>query len=283
VAVIVPAGPQDDVFDTLDSVVRYTDPSRIILVIDDAGLGRMPGGPARLHALSPDIALVTAPTAPAGTRGGLWVKVSAGYRWVLDRYDPGLVLRLDTDALMIGPGLEAIAERVFASDPEIGLLGSYRIGPDNGLRDFSWAARQLRREAGPRGLVHPRVRRHLRRYRRLAVRNGYVHGEHVLGGALIHSAAAIHAIADGGWLGESRSLARSRMCDDHLLSLLTVAAGFRIADFGGPADPMALAWHGLPAHPADLLARGKLVTHSVRAFGDLTEQQIRAAFAAARA
>jgi hypothetical protein len=283
IAVIVPAGPQDDVFDTLDSVVRYTDSSRIILVIDDAGLGMTKDGPARLRALSPDIAVLTAPAAPAGTRGGLWVKVSAGYRWVLDRYEPGLVLRLDTDALMIGPGLEDIAERVFASEPQVGLLGSYRIGPDNGLRDFSWAARQLRQEAGPRGLVHPRIRRQLRHYRRLAVRNGYADGEHVLGGALIHSAAAIQAIADNGWLTESRSLEQSRMCDDHLLSLLTVAAGFRIADFGGPDDPMALAWRGLPAHPADLLASGKLVTHSVRAFGDLTEQQIRATFAAARA
>ncbi len=283
VAVIVPAGPRDDVFDTLDSVVRYTDSSRVILVIDDAGIGRMKDGPSRLRALSPDIAMIKAPTAPAGTRGGLWVKLSAGYRWVLDRYDPGLVLRMDSDALVIGPGLEAMAEQVFAADPGVGLLGSYRVGPDNGLRDFSWAARQLRREAGPRGLVHPRIRGHLRRYRGLALRNGYVDGEHVLGGALIHSAAAIHAIADNGWLDESRSLAQSRMCDDHLLSLLTVAAGFRMADFGGPDHPMALAWQGLPAHPAELLARGKLVTHSVRAFGDLTEEQIRASFAAARA
>ena len=41
-----------------------------------------------------------------------------------------------------------------------------------------------------------------------------------------------------------------------LTTLLTIAAGFRIGDFGGPADPLALRWRGLPAHPAELLAGG---------------------------
>jgi hypothetical protein len=73
------------------------------------------------------------------------------------------------------------------------------------------------------------------------------------------------------------------LADDHLMSLLTVAAGFRIADFGGPEDPLALKWRGLPAHPAELLADGKLITHSVRSWDDLSERQIRSIFAEARA
>jgi hypothetical protein len=64
--------------------------------------------------------------------------------------------------------------------------------------------------------------------------------------------------------------------------MLTVAAGYRIGDFSGPDDPMALKWIGLPAHPDELLARGKLVTHSVRSWQDLDQAQIRAIFAAAR-
>lgn len=75
----------------------------------------------------------------------------------------------------------------------------------------------------------------------------------------------------------------SNLCDDHIMPLLTVAGGYRIADFGGPADPLALRWRGLPAHPLDLLAAGKLATHSVRSWADLDEQQIRAIFAEARA
>ena len=46
IAVIIPAGPGDDLLDTVASVLRYTDPSRVILVVDDtAGLRkcRLPG------------------------------------------------------------------------------------------------------------------------------------------------------------------------------------------------------------------------------------------------
>ena len=45
---------------------------------------------------------------------------------------------------------------------------------------------------------------------------------------------------------------------------------------------MALKWRGLPAHPADLLAAQKLVTHSVRSWADLDEKQIRTIFGQAR-
>jgi hypothetical protein len=66
------------------------------------------------------------------------------------------------------------------------------------------------------------------------------------------------------------------------MALLTMAAGYQIGDFGGLTGPMALKWRGLPAHPADLLAAGKLVTHSVRSWQDLGERQIRGIFAQAR-
>jgi hypothetical protein len=283
IAVLVPAGPRDDVFDTLASVVRYTDSSRVILVVDDTGSLTSGSNAARLSDLSCDIAVIPAVAGLPGLFGRLWVKLSAGYQWILDRYEPGLVMRLDADALLIGPGLERQAEQAFAGDPAVGLLGSYKVGPDDGLRDFSWAARQIRREAGLQGLLQPSMRKAIRSYYLLARRNGYTDGEHVLGGAYIHSSAAIHAIARNGWLENSQLLKDSHIGDDHLISMLTVAAGYRIADFGGSASPMALAWRGLPAHPADLLARGKLVTHSVRSWQDLTEQQIRAIFAAARA
>lgn len=282
IAVVVPAGPGDDIVDTLSSVVCYTDPSRVILVVDDTGTLQGGRNAARLRAMSADISVIPAPPALPGLHGKLWVKLSAGYQWILERYEPGLVLRLDADALVIGPGLEAQAECALATQPGVGLLGSYRVGPDNGQRDFSWAARQVRAETGLRGFIHPRMRKTIRGYYLRARANGYVDGEHVLGGAYIHANQAIRAIEGNGWLSEARLLAESKMGEDHLISMLTVAAGFRIADFGGPASPMALAWRGLPGHPADLLARGKLVTHSVRSWDGLSEQQIRAIFAAAR-
>jgi hypothetical protein len=277
VAVIIPAGPRDDVADTVASVVQYTDPSRVILVINDTGQA----GSGQLRGLDRDIVVIPAPDTVAGALGGLWVKVAAGYAWVLERFRPGIILRMDADAMMLGAGIEAAAEKAFADDPGTGLLGSYRIGPDGHHRDFSPVARILRAEEGPRGLLHPRCRSRVRYYAELARQHGYTAGEHALGSAYLHSYQAASRLHGNGWLNQPR-LGHSKLGDDHLMSLLTVAAGFRIGNFGGPADPLALKWRGLPAHPRELLEGGKLITHSVRSWGDLTERQIRAIFAEAR-
>jgi glycosyltransferase involved in cell wall biosynthesis len=280
IAVIIPAGPRDDILDTLASVVQYTDPSRVILVIDDTCT--LHARSAQIRELSGDIVVIPAPATVPGVLGGLWVKVTAGYTWVLERYRPGIILRMDADALMLGNGIEAAAEEAFASQPGVGMLGSCRLDPAGTPRDFSPTARILRAEEGVRGLTHPRCRSLVRHYARLARQRGYIDGEHALGAAYVHSYQAASCLRRKGWLNEPR-LAPSKLADDHLMSLLTLAAGFRIADFGGPGDPLALKWRGLPAHPSELLADGKLITHSVRSWGDLSERQIRSIFAEARA
>jgi hypothetical protein len=281
IAVIIPAGPRDDIVDTLDSVVRYTDPvSRVIVVVDDTKGAH--GDRGHIASPSPDIAVIDPVPARPGTDGGLWVKVAAAYRWVLQRYRPALIMRLDADALFLGPGIEAAAEAAFGQDPRVGLLGSYRVGPTGAPRDFAPVASELHAEIGPRGLRNPRLRTGLRHFTRLARQHGYEDGEHVLGCAYLHSFPAASRINANGWFDQPW-LEASRLCDDQIMSLLTVAAGYRIADFGGPSGPLALKWQGLPAHPADLLATGKIVTHSVRSWGGLSEKEIRGIFAAARA
>jgi hypothetical protein len=265
--------------DTLASVVQYTDPSRVILVMDDTST--LAGDDAAIRNMSADITVMPAPPRATGALGGLWVKLATGYSWLLDTFKPRMILRLDADALMLGPGIEAAAERMFDEDPAVGLLGSYRIGPDGGTRDFLPAARALRAETGLPGFRYPKRRSSLRRYVGLARNVGYIDGEHALGGAYIHSYAAAFSLYSRGWLNQP-SLATSKLGEDNIMALLTRAAGYRIADFGGPADPMALRWRGLPDHPAELLAKEKLVTHSVRSWDDLTERQIRSIFAEAR-
>jgi hypothetical protein len=277
IAVVIPAGPGDDIADTLASVLRYTDSSRIVVIVDDTSSA------SAVHPeLTSDVMIIRARPARPGTQGGLWLKTAPAYRWILRRYQPGIVLRLDADAVILGPGLEAAAEQAFRRDPGVGLLGAYRVGPDGGSRDFLPAARRLRAEIGPPGLRHPKLRAGLRGYVRLARHYGYVDGEHVLGCAFLLRAEAIRDIHGSGGFSQSW-LEESRLGDDQIMALMTVAAGYKLGDFGGPADPLALKWKGLPAHPAELLARGKLVTHSVRSWGDLTERQIRHTFAAARA
>jgi hypothetical protein len=279
IAVVIPAGPHDDVLDTLASVVHYSDVSRAIVVVDDGS--QLCRGPGLLKDLPADVAIIKAPAGAVGGQGGLWVKLSAGYRWILERYEPQLILRLDADAVLLGSGLEAAAEKVFSDEPGVGLLGSYRIGPDGKPRDFAPVARQLRGEIGLRGTRHPRCRSILRMFFRLALVHGYVPGESVLGGAYIHSLEAARCLYNKGWLDQPQ-LAGSKLGEDHIMTMITKAAGYDVGDFGNPEGPMALRWRGLPADPHELLATGKLVTHSVRSWHQLTEQQIRDIFAEAR-
>lgn len=278
-AVVIPAGPSDDVVDTVRSVLHYTSSPRTVAVVDDTGTGGRTR--ADLERLSPDVKVVPAPAGAPGGYGGLWVKIAAGYKYVARTCDFAVLLRLDADALMIGAGLAAAAAGYFESHPGVGMLGSYRTGPDGRDRDWSPAARLLGRECGWRGLDRPLMRRTLRQLRANASNQGYIYGEHPLGGAYLHSRAAVLALAERGWL-DLKTLARSHLGEDHIFALITRAAGYNIADFGGPDGPLALKWRGLPAAPGDLLGRGKLVTHSVRSWESMGEAEVRRTFAAAR-
>jgi hypothetical protein len=111
--------------------------------------------------------------------------------------------------------------------------------------------------------------------------HGYVPGEHALGAAVLFRGDTIREMHRRGML-DYPELAHVRIGDDHILGLLTVAAGYRIGDFSGPDDPLAVRWRGLPAAPEDLLGAGKLITHSVRSWADMAEAEIRDYFAAHR-
>jgi hypothetical protein len=269
--VVIPAGPKDDAADTLRSVLCYTD-SELILVIDDTrgrGIGLE----------DPRVVVFTPPSSPSGAYGGLWVKLAAAYRYVAERTDFDLLLRLDTDALILGPGVaEAAAER-FAGDPALGALGAYRVGPDGGNRDWTPAAKMVRAELGLRGFRHAAARRRVRAL--VAGASDYVMGEHALGAAIVFRGDMIREWCRRGML-DYPELSDSILGEDHLFGLLTAAAGYRTGEFSGPGDPLSVRQRGLPASPADLLAAGKLITHSVRSWQDMREDEIRAFFAARR-
>ena len=190
--VVMPVGPGEDLHDTLASVNAYTEASRAIVLVNDTGRGA--SGPAPEADAETGVHVVPAPAGATGSRGGLWVKIAAGYRYACERFAFDLVLRMDTDALMLGPGIEEAALRRFADDPRLGLLGSYRVGPDGGRRDFGPPARTLARESGLLGLGRPRLRAQQLTLLEHARGAGYAPGEHALGGAFLHSAAAARAL-----------------------------------------------------------------------------------------
>lgn len=267
--VVIPAGPRDTAVDTLESVFRYADPELVIVIDDTKGAGIN---------FSHEKMLVL-PSIGHGILGGLYLNLAMAYRYVIENVQFNMLLRLDTDALLLGDGLAQAAMSRFESNPKVGALGAYHLGPDGQNRDWTPARKALDAERGIRGLRHPSCRRALQTL--IASAPGYIPGEHALAAAVVYRGQAINEMYRRGLLNLD-GLASSRLGDDHIFGLITVAAGYCTADFSGPADPMAVKWKGLPSAPEDLLKAGKLVTHSIRSWGEMSEREIRDYFATAR-
>ena len=273
IAVVIPAGPLDDIDDTIDSVLTFIDSPRKIVIINDTD-GRDLG---EIAARSSDIEIIE-PINSLATRGGrLMENIAAAYLHLLSTFEFDVLLRMDADALIVGPGLAEVAAARFAADQRIGLLGANRIDAGGNPRDWSWASRTLSRSCGVRGLRHPQTRRLLRRLRTDAISHGYEMGEAPQGGGYIHSPALVRAMSDRGLLSPS-GLAQCQLGEDQIFGLLAYACDFAIGEFSGPHGPLAVRWRGLNASPQVLINQGSLVVHSVRFFGDLGEKEIRGWF-----
>jgi len=276
--IVMPVGPHEDPADyrdTLRSVAAYAEPSTSVLLLDDTARPDLRRSVA-------DIGVrvdVLAGPGRSGLRGALATLVCRGLAHAVGPMGAGQVLRMDSDAVMIGPGLEAAARQAFAADPGIGALGSFRTGPTGVARDFGPAVELFDDDLGRRGLRHPTWALSLRRLLRTAERQGYERGEHALGAALLLSRPVLLVCARRGWIsaaGGPAGAGAGGVGDDHLLGLLVRAAGFRTADFGRPGEPLAVSWRGLPARPEELMASNAKVVHSVKSWGDQRESDVRA-------
>lgn len=276
-AVVVPVGPREDpalVADTLDSVAVYSRPGTRVLVVNDGARPAIRGVSA---AAGVPVAVIDVPGTGQGVLGGLTRCTALGLRAAVGAPDVDLVLRMDTDALFIGPGLEEAARDVLAADPGLGLLGSHTLLSTGARRDFGPAAFVLGQDLAAGRFRHPVWALTLRRALRAARRNGYVDGEHVLAAASVFTRDCI------GRLGRAHLLPppgvrSSALPDDQLFGLAVRAVGLRMGDLASGDGPLALAWRGLPDSPERLLAAGEAVVHSVKSWQDQDGDAVRAVF-----
>ncbi|HEX3974778.1 MAG TPA: hypothetical protein VHW96_00865 [Solirubrobacteraceae bacterium] len=197
-----------------------------------------------------------------------------------------MVLKLDTDAAVIGP-FAAKIRAAFRDDPKLGVVGSYDVTSAGGHRDWSvWASRlrrvdlPLRLVRAPRGRVSLRYKSRADRdaVRRLvdAACRHAPQGAHCLGGAYAVSRTFLDGaeLASGRWLGTG-------LGEDVVVGILCSAVGLRMCSLVGRDQPFALAWRGLPASPSELARGGHSLVHSVKAETPEAEREIRAALRSA--
>src|SRR5436305_1376914 len=123
VIVVIPVGPGcmlSFIADTIESYIYYSRHSYQFIIADDSH--RNTG--AHLKLLYPDIEVV-ATSRPMGRWGGLYITLSHAFRYALKHYNFKVLLRMDTDALVIGRSPETVAINFFTKNPHIGIAGQY--------------------------------------------------------------------------------------------------------------------------------------------------------------
>lgn len=276
---VIPVGPNasmEFLNDTLAGVFTFGLRDGKVVLIDNTREGVNKTAIDRHQ----EIAFLRCPSEPGAKPlyGGLYYNLSKAFRFILDHYDFEAVLRLDDDALLIGPGADRQAIAFFHQHPDVGCLGSYRFTCMGSERDFLPSQKTLRSETSiGGGLKNPRRRAYLRHVRQLARQNGYEDGEHCLGAVTFYSRLCIERFAGLGFL-ERRELLSSKLGEDHIFGMMVIAAGLKIEDFATEGRPLGLAWKGLPASPATLTRMGKAIVHSVKSFEDMDQSAVRAEF-----
>lgn len=287
--VVMPVGPnatREHILDTLDSVLVYAAPSRRIILADNSGKGM---GQAVASEIAGVDVLTTA--RPHGTGGGLHLTLCRAYAHALEQCRFRALLRLDTDALVIGPAPEQLAMELFAANPRLAMGGEvYRnnVSVRARLDDAAGRAPTLAR-------LRLALQRPWSRYRwrslgadwmlgqlyKCAQAQGYASIDYVFGGCNFVSESFLLTLRAQGLLPEAK-LGPLDLEEDHLFGLLAGVVGMGLADLHSGALPFGTAWKSLPASPADLIVQGKRVVHSTRGWQGMDEDAIRAEFRARR-
>lgn len=287
--VVIPLGPKckmDYVLDTIASIQHYITEQKAIIIADDSQNVEYR---RRIEQSYPDI-IILSTKQNLGKGSGLYTNLCIAYSYALDHFDFETLLRLDTDALMIGYGADKEIAAYFAAHPKIGLAGTYIKGNHQtdefgnrwdsyGGRVFVIAIAKLFSSYflhSPLSLL--RIRKRLFR----AIYQGYEFGDLIFGGAYAFSRAGLEALRSNGLLPMPNMLGVD-LEEDHLFSMLMRSVGMELADLSRHHGPFGCVWKGLPATPEKLCEAGKKIVHSTRYYkNQLREGDIRAFFRAKR-
>lgn len=255
--IVVPIGPgKNEALDTLESIEIFCKEPHNVIIIDDS---TQDGTYDALLMSKKSNWIILRNSTPNGTRR-LVQSLCYAYQFILSNLECKCILRLDQDALIIGPNILSDAIEFSSRNRDIGIFGVYSHDY-NRPRSYRSHSKLIIREAMfLRSLIgiSPSWRGLLRR----ATMNGYKIGDNVFGGAYFITYDCLSQIEKIKGLAVPYKW-HSRLQEDVYFSMAAVAAGFRMGHFAAPEGPMCLEWRGLP-HPALQMWRlGYKIVHSV--------------------
>ena len=230
----------------------------------------------------------------SGVWGGLVEGILLGLAWIaLHEPDAALVLKIDTDALIIGPFADK-ASAFCRAHPKVGLIGLYDRHCSGEPRSFCPWDRAMLNHSLPIGTRRtPTGGRRLRwqvfnalgTQRRIISRaraNGYRWGEHCLGGAYLLRGQTVRDLHAQGLLRHARFWRESAIGEDVVVGMYVRAAGWEMASFAAAREVFGIAYVGLPYALEELETLGYSIIHSVKNDARRSEDQIRRHFRAKR-
>lgn len=279
--VVLPVGPDANmhhVTDTIESILYYCRCNLKMIITDDS----QQNTGALLKKMYPHVDILINKKR-GGLNGGLYITLGKAFKHAVENYRFKTLLRIDTDALVIGENPQADAEALFNNYPNIGIAGLYKYGNEiidfnNNVFDNRWPRNYMFDVTCTwRVIKRPVANTTLKKYFRLAFANGYELGQNIFGGAYFLNEAFLISLANAGML-PVYGLKNSRMEEDHLYSLFAKVAGFEMGDMASGNLPFGVFWKRLPASPETLLDREKKIIHSTHAWEEMNEDQIREYF-----
>ncbi|MDD5232377.1 MAG: glycosyltransferase [Syntrophales bacterium] len=249
-------GMLEPTLDTLESVRHYCPEAHSIVIVDDLtrdgtyeSLQKIKG--KNWHILR---------NAKRNGLSRLTHTLQAGYRFILENLGSPVVLKLDTDALIIRTGILSEALQYAEANPRAGMFGVYEVD-FNRPRTYVVHTRVINRAMKWwRALIGLRPAwRHLLL---AAEANGYIRGENVFGGSYFISIECLRAMDRIGGLSMPRFW-KARLQEDVYFSMAAIAAGYRLGHFAAPSGPLCLDWKGLPYPAREIWERGYKLVHSV--------------------
>jgi hypothetical protein len=258
-------GELEPLSELIESIRTFEGDAKVLVVEDATPDVRWP----QVRARFPDVDVIRA-RRPTGGPPRLSPPIALGYRTALERFEFDVVCKLDTDALVTGPGLGERAAARFAAEPRLGMLGTLGMRADGVPEDYTYDAWVLDHERRWSRAVRDRLAR---------ARAGTYDGRKVHGGVYVIGRRALEAMdldTDPPWW--------SQIGEDLWFSLGVCAAGFELGSWGAPGEPTASGSKWLPVPLDEVGERGLLAVHSVRRGADgESEAAVRAALRAQRA
>jgi hypothetical protein len=206
--------------------------------------------------------------------------VLLGYRLIVSAGPFEFVLRLDTDALMIGPFRRAV-HGLIARHSDTGMLGTLghtcrRESPHYGCEKTAISEVFTALENSPSSA---RIRHHAR----LAVEHGYAGKEYCQGGAYVLPFRTLDRMRAAGCLDWREDWLSLAVPEDVMIGMYARTVGQRSTDCSLAGELFGNHFSGLAYSPQELVRRGHSIIHSVKRDANFSEEFIRLYFRKRRA